>query len=172
MKKIDWEKIVKTVAPTLAQALGGPLAGMAVSKLSSAIFGDPGHTEEEVEQAILGADPALMLNVKQADNEFRLEMRKLDIDLEKLDYDDAADARARQVALKDQVPAWLAFTLVLMFGGALVLQFFVAIPEGNDSSIKLMLGSLGTMAITAAAYYHGSSRGSARKDVLSNTAKK
>jgi hypothetical protein len=36
---MDWKKIVGAVAPTLATALGGPLAGMAAAAVSDALLG-------------------------------------------------------------------------------------------------------------------------------------
>lgn len=91
-------------------------------------------------------------------------MKKLDIDLEGLAYQDAKDARAREIAVKDKMPAVLAVMLVLLFAGALALLFWVPIPEGNKSTIYVMIGSLGTLTITACQYFHGSSRGSAAKN--------
>jgi hypothetical protein len=44
--------------------------------------------------------------------------------------------------------------------------FNVEVPEGNKAIVYSLVGSLGTMTVTAAAYYHGTTRGSARKDGL------
>ena len=60
-----------------------------------------------------------------------------------------------------------------MFGVALWALFGVEIPEGNKAVIYSMIGSLGTLTITACAYYHGSSNGSAKKnDLIANVGKK
>ena len=40
------------VAPTIATALGGPLAGMAVKTLSNVLLGHEGGTEDDVKAAI------------------------------------------------------------------------------------------------------------------------
>ncbi len=55
-----------------------------------------------------------------------------------------ANARAREIAVKDRMPALLAVMLVLMFGVALWALFGVEIPEGNKAVIYSMIGSLGT----------------------------
>ena len=63
---MDWKSVVRTVAPTLATALGGPLAGAAVQALSVALLGRPDGTEQEVAEAVLtgGAD-ALLVETSQ-----------------------------------------------------------------------------------------------------------
>ena len=47
--------IVKTVAPTIATAMGGPLAGMAVRTLSETLLGKPDGTEAELAAAAAAA---------------------------------------------------------------------------------------------------------------------
>ena len=44
--------------------------------------------------------------------------------------------------------------------------FGTPLPEANKAIVYSLVGSLGTMTVTAAAYYHGTTRGSARKDGL------
>ena len=160
----EWKKLVRSVAPTIAQALGGPLAGLGVQALSDALLGKPDGTEEEVAAALQGASPETLAAIKKADQDFKVKMRELDIDFERLAFDDVRDARAREVEVKDKMPAALAVILVLMFAGALALLFWVLIPEGNKSTIYVMIGSLGTLTITSCQYFHGSSRGSAQKN--------
>ncbi len=92
---MDWKSIVKVVAPTIATGLGGPLAGLATKALSEVLLGRPDGTEDEVAQAVLGANPDQLLAIKQADQEFAKEMKRLDIDLEKTYVADTSDAPAR-----------------------------------------------------------------------------
>jgi len=160
----DWQSIVKVVAPTIATALGGPLAGMGVRALSEAILGKSNGTEEELSVALQSATPEILAAMKAKDQEFKVELKKLNIDIIKLDYEDAASARKRQMETKDITPDILAYLLLTAFVGVLGTLFHVAIPEANKSLVYTMLGSLGTLTIAAMAYFHGSSRGSARKD--------
>ena len=90
---MDWKSIVRTVAPTLATALGGPLAGAAVQALSVALLGRPDGTEQEVAEAVLVGGTDALLKVKQAEADFAVKMRELDIrdlasarELAKVDY--------------------------------------------------------------------------------------
>lgn len=59
-------ELLKSVAPGIATALGGPLAGAAVAFLSSK-FGVPA---DQVAQAIAGMTPADLLKMKELDYEF------------------------------------------------------------------------------------------------------
>ena len=173
MAKMDWKKLVSTVAPTIGKALGGPLVGTAVQYVSNALLGKPEATDEEIEAALATASPDTLLKLKEAENSFKIQMKELNISEEKLVYDDRANARAREIAVKDRMPALLAIMLVTMFGVALWALFGVEIPEGNKAVIYSMIGSLGTLTITACAYYHGSSNGSAKKnDLIANVGKK
>jgi hypothetical protein len=70
--------VLKTVAPILASALGGPLAGAAVSFLAGKLGVDPAV----VEQTIAGMGPADLVKMKELDNQFKLEMAKLGIALD------------------------------------------------------------------------------------------
>lgn len=162
----DWKNIVKTVAPTIATALGGPAAGLGIKALSQVFLGKDDGSQEEIEQAVQNATPQQLLELKKADQNFKIEMKKLDIDLERLAYEDKASARAREIAVKDKTPAILAYGITIGFFGLLTALILVSIPEANKAIIYTMTGVLGTVWIAAMAYYHGSSRGSQRKDEL------
>jgi len=57
--------------------------------------------------------------------------------------------------------------LTVMFGATLgTLIFGPEVSEANKAIVYTLTGSLGTVWVAAMAYYHGSSRGSAAKDVL------
>ena len=160
---MDWKSIIGTVAPTIATALGGPLAGMATKAISGALLGRPEGTEKEIADAIAAAGPAELLKLKELDQSFALEMKKLDIDLEKISADDRNSARQREMTVKDKTPAAIAAVSFVGFFGILTLLIFKEIPSGAKDSLMIMLGSLGTLVTTIAAYYYGSSSGSAAK---------
>lgn len=70
--------IIKGIAPTIATALGGPLAGAAVTFLADKL-GASDKTQEAVSQIIQGVDPVKM---KQLDYEFQEHMASLGIQLQ------------------------------------------------------------------------------------------
>ena len=73
---MDFTAILKTVAPWIGTALGGPLGGMAVTAAANALgLGD--KTTDAIKQAISGATPEQMLALKEADQAFSLQMQAL-----------------------------------------------------------------------------------------------
>lgn len=110
MASVDWKGLIKTVAPTLPTAFGGPLAGMAVNAVSQAVLGKSDATETGIATALAKTnDPEVLLKLKQAENDFIAKMKQLDIDLEKVAAEDWASARQREIAIKDKAPTILAY---------------------------------------------------------------
>ena len=68
-------KLLKSLAPTVAEAAGGPLAGMAVKMVASKI-GVPDAGVEQIEK-ILETQPEKAVLVKQADTDFKTESESL-----------------------------------------------------------------------------------------------
>ncbi len=89
----DWQSVVKSVAPTLGTALGGPMGGMATKFLSEKFLGKSDGGELELAKAIASASPEQMLQIKQLDNDFALQMKQLDIDVFALAVQDRDSAR-------------------------------------------------------------------------------
>lgn len=165
----DWRGIVGTVAPGIATALGGPLAGMGMAAICRAlgIENDPNNqdeTEKRVSQALQVATPETLLALKKEDHAFIAAMRQMDIDLEKIHAGDRDSARKRQMEVKDRFPAVLACLLTLMFAGVLAAHIWVTIPPENATQMNVMLGSLGTAWLASIYYYFGTSSGSKSKE--------
>ena len=162
--KLDWKAIVGTVAPTVATALGGPLAGVAVKSIASKLLDRPDATDEEVEQAVLGADPQTLLRLRELDVEFKKSMTDAGIRLEEIAADDRANARAREAQVKDHTPAILAYAITVGFFGTLGFMLVNGKPATGGDALLVMLGSLGTAWAGVIAYFFGSSSGSRKKD--------
>ena len=156
--------VVTTVAPVLASALGGPLAGTAVRSLSELLLGKPDGTPEDVVQAIQTADPATLLRLKELDTQFQAQMAQLGVDLERLANEDRASARQRQVATGDVLPGVIALSVLAGFFGLLALMAFHPLPASAEAPFSVMLGALGTMVTAVAQFYFGSSSSSRSKD--------
>lgn len=167
----DWKKTLQAVAPTLATALGGPLAGAAVSALGNAILGKPDASQDEVTAAIASGKLTgeQIVAMKAADLAFQTRMAELEIDLAKLDQaSDAAvladiqSARARQVETKDYMPQIIFGLLLLVYVAEVMMFFYGKMPE-DEYTKALMTRAFGTVeaGLTGAvAYFLGSSRGS------------
>lgn len=164
-----WKDLLRQVAPTLASALGTPLAGGVVKKLADVLLGDPKASEDKVAEAVLRADPATFLKLKELEQEYAKFVLDHELNLEKLAVEDRSSARAREVALKDWVPAVLAVGFNVAFFAILFLMLSKKIPVENKDAFTLLLGMLSSGVTGVLSYYFGSSRGSDRKtEMLGN----
>jgi hypothetical protein len=155
------------IAPSIATALGGPLAGVAVKTLSSAFFGHEDGSEEQVIEAMTGASPEQLSIIKKIDADFKTRMKELDIDLERISAGDRDSARQMQRETKDWTPKVLAFFITFGFFGALVWIMVFGIPQTGTEVLLMMLGSLSTSWTGVVQFYYGSSAGSkAKNDML------
>ena len=159
--------LVRTVAPSIASAVGGPLAGMATRAISEALLGKPDGSETELVEAAAKATPEQLLALKTAEQDFVVKMRELDIDLERIANADRDSARNREVATKDWTPRVLAALVTGGYFGVLFYMLTHGLPTtGGSEAMLVMLGTLGTAWGGIMAYYFGSSAGSKAKDDL------
>ena len=157
--------IIRTVAPSIATALGGPLAGMAVTAVSNAILGRPDGSEEQIAAAMQSATPEQLLALKKAEQEFLIHMRELDIDLERIAGEDRNSARGREIKTKDWAPKLLAGLVTVGYFGVLFWMLRFGLPaNGSSEALLVMLGALGSAWAGVITYYFGSSAGSRAKD--------
>lgn len=90
--------VLKTVAPTVAAALGGPLAGLAVEAVSK-VFGWKDATKEKVEAILAGPlSPEDVARVKVAEMELIKHERELGLRFAELEVKDRTAAHAEQQA--------------------------------------------------------------------------
>ena len=156
------------LAPSIATALGGPLAGVAVKTLSSALFGNEDGTEEQISVAMAVATPDQLAAIKKIDADFKVQMKSLDIDLERISAGDRDSARQMQRETKDWVPKVLAIVITLGFFGILIWMLLNGMPKTGTEALLMMLGALGTAWTGVVNFYYGSSAGSkAKNDMLS-----
>ena len=170
---MDFTTIIKTVAPWIGTALGGPLGGMAVTAAANAL-GLSDKTTDGLKAAISGASPEQMLALKKADDDFALQMQSLGFThmekLASLDNDDRNSARQREMTVKDVTPKILAFVVTLGFFGILCFMMFRPVPPESRDILNIMLGSLATAWTGIVAYYFGSTKGAEHaNNLLANT---
>jgi hypothetical protein len=155
--------LVRTVAPSIATAVGGPLAGMATRAISEALLGKPDGTEDELIEAAKTATPEQLLALKQAEQDFAVRMRELDIDLERITSADRNSAREREIKTGDWTPRALAAAVTFGFFGVLSWMIANGLPANGGEAMLVMLGTLGTAWGAIISYYVGSSAGSREK---------
>jgi hypothetical protein len=159
---MDW---LKQIAPTIATAMGGPLAGMAVSAISKAIGVDPDKVGDLISSNKLSAEQ--IAQVKIAEIELQKQAQELGLNFEKLEVEDRKSAREMQATTRSLMPPILAGSVTVGFFAIMTLMFFNKLDDSNPA-ILMMLGSLGTAWTGIIAYYFGSSAGSqAKTDLLS-----
>ena len=151
------------VAPTIATALGGPLAGLAVKTISEAMFGHSDANESEVSAALMSATPDQLQKLKETDATFKLKMKELDIDLERISAADRDSARNMQIHTNDWIPRVLAIMITVGFFGILVWMLLKGMPPTGTEALLMMLGALGTAWTGVVNFYYGSSAGSKAK---------
>jgi hypothetical protein len=155
------------VAPTIATALGGPLAGVAIKILSNVLLGHEGGSEDDVKASLATASPDQLAALKKIDADFKVQMKELDIDLERIAAGDRDSARKMQTETKDWVPKLLAIVITLGFFGILVWMLVQGMPQTGTEALLMMLGALGTAWTGVVNFYYGSSAGSkAKNDIL------
>lgn len=170
----DWKALVRAVAPTLGTALGGPVGGMAVQALSTALLGKPDGTEEELAAKMAGATSADLVALKKADQDFAVAMRNADIDLERIAAGDRDSARVRETAAHDSwTPRGLGLIVTIGFFGVLyyIITHGVAQDTSGGAVVLVLLGSLGTAFTQVLNYFFGStSQSAAKTDMLGKAA--
>jgi len=140
------------------------LAGMATKAISEALLGKPDGSEAELMQAAAKATPEQLLALKKAEQEFEVQMRELDIDLERIAHADRDSARNREIKTKDLTPKILAGFVTAGYFGVLFYMLRNGLPQhGGSEAMLVMLGTLGTAWGGIMAYYFGSSAGSKEK---------
>jgi len=158
--------LLSSVAPTLATALGGPLAGLAVKSLSKALLGAEDFSEEAVMDAMATASPEQLAAVKKIDADFKVQMKALDIDLERISVDDRKSARDMQKETRDWIPRALAVSVTAGFFAILIYMLVYGLPTTGNEALLLLLGALQTAWGGIIAFYFGSSSGSQKKDAM------
>jgi hypothetical protein len=158
--KIEWKKLLATVAPVLATAAGGPLAGVATKAIAGKLLGNPDAAPDQVEAAVLGASPETLLKLRELDQQFEKDLQAAGIKLEEIAAEDRASARAREIAVKDHTPALLSFIITLGFFGTLGYMLMYGKPATGGDALLVMLGALGGAWGSICSYYFGSSAGS------------
>ena len=156
---MDW---LTQIAPTIATALGGPLAGMAVSAISKAI----GCTPEEVQNVISNnkLDATQVAALQQAELELKKQAQEMNLDFAKLANDDRKSARDMQAITRSFIPPVLAIGVT---GGFFGILFGLMYGQSQHApQIDIMLGSLGTASTGLVSFYFGSSASSQNKDSL------
>ena len=154
------KNIIGAVAPTLGTAISGPLGGMAIGKIAEVL--GVSNDQKSVQQAIQNATPEQMMELKKAEQEFETQMKKLDVDVFKLETADIQDARGK--FSKDWTARIIGIAVVGGFMGYIFLVTLQPPEQNSEALINLVLGYLGGLASAIISFYFGASNTSNNKD--------
>jgi hypothetical protein len=160
---MSWKDTLGAVAPTLASALGGPLAGAAVSVISKELLGTENSTEDELAAALSTAPAEKLLALKRADYEFKSQIKELDVQ----DRSNARDM-AKNTSIAPQVILSTVYTVgyfLLMF---LFLKGDISLPDNLEGEFKILLGIMTMAQGQILNFWFGSSSGSKEKTRLNH----
>ncbi|MCK4786282.1 MAG: hypothetical protein KAV87_21170 [Desulfobacteraceae bacterium] len=161
---MSWKDTLAAIAPTLATALGGPLAGAATKFLASELLGNENSSIEDIELAITGASPEQLVNIKELDSQFKLGMKKLDIDVFELEVADKGDAREHNRS--SNMPAVLSVALTIFIVGIVCALFYTEPPQGAREVLFMLLGVVIKEWSNSMHYWYGTTRSSQDKTRL------
>lgn len=160
---MEW---LKTLAPLIGTALGGPLGGAAASFIADKL-GIESKTIEAVTEVLNSGklSPEQLASIKLAEIDFQKFLKEHDIKLEEISAADRNSAREMNKVTQSKVPAIL--TMLITFGFFGVLGWMIYQPVAADNSaLLIMLGQLGTAWGVACAFWFGTTRGSENKNQL------
>ena len=154
---------LEQVAPTIATALGGPLAGLAVEAVSKALGVSGDEAKSMLDEGKMSADQ--IAQVKVAELELQKQSQALGLNFEQLAVEDRKSARDMQTATKSLLVPTLAIIIVVSFIGV-VVGTMLGLSHIESAMAGTLVGYLSAKAEQVVAFYFGSSAGSQRKDEL------
>ena len=157
---MEW---LKTLAPTIATCLAGPLAGMGVAALAKAIGCEPHEVENVISTGKLTSEQ--VASIQLAELELKKQAQSMGLDFAKLTVEDRKSARDMQIATKSMLVPSLAILIVSAFIGVVIatLGGFAVV----DSVLAgTLIGYISAKAEQVVNFYFGSSAGSKEKTDL------
>jgi gas vesicle protein len=161
---MDW---IKSVAPLLGTALGGPFGALAASFIADKL-GVETKTVDAVTKALSDGKmtPDMVVQIKLAEIDFQKFTEANGITLEQLSVQNTQGARDMQVATRSWVPAALAIIITVGYFGILVGMMTGVLKVSDNQALMILIGALSAGFGTVLNFFLGSSHGSQTKDVM------
>lgn len=161
---MDWTDTLKSVAPTVATALLGPLGGAAVTAIGS-IFGVDGATTDKIKKIITDGQmtPEQVSQLKALEMQYQDNEKERGFKYAELATDNTKDARQMQSTVRSWIPGALAIGVTVGFFGILAAMLY-GVKVNDNNALLILLGSLGTSWGAVINFYFGSSQSSQAKD--------
>lgn len=167
----EWQGLIKSIAPRVSLALGGPFAGLATQTLANVLFPDQDSQKQtaclaKLVSGPLTGDATLLEKLRQAEKKFDLQMRKLDVEIESLHVQDRNAARHRQEKIGDHWPNLLGIIVLLSFFATVAYILINGLTHLDSTTAAFsgtLVGYVSAKADQVIAYFFGSSSGSREK---------
>lgn len=165
---MNWTDILKSIAPTVASAALGPLGGIAVAAIGSAL-GIDAPTQDKISKALTAGQmtPEALEKIKLLELDYQNQERERGFNFAELEFKDRDSARnmaASTHALTPSVLTWIIVGLTLAAEGMLL---FNQVPPGADPIIiGRVLGTMDSALVMVLSFWFGSNSGSGRTKEL------
>lgn len=157
---------ITAVAPAIGTAIGGPVGsvvGLGVQALAK-VFGldaTSSDIEAQLQSAVLSMTPEQAVALKKADNQFKVDMKKLDIDVFKLEVADRDSAR--QANKTTYTPVVVTY-MVIIIAGYMIYEIMTSSLDTVDKTlVGAVIGYVFGELKQITGYWFGSSKGSKDK---------
>ena len=161
---MDW---LKTIAPMIGSALGGPLGGAAAAFVADKL-GIQEKTVDAVKDILQSGQMTgeQIASLKLAEIEFQKFLKDNAIKLEEVHAADRSDARKMQAVIRSPMPAVLSIMVTAGYFGVLIGMMTDVLNVQDSQALLIMLGSLGTAWGMVMAFWFGTTKGSSEKTEL------
>jgi uncharacterized membrane protein len=165
-----------SLAPEIGKWLFGSKGESVAGAVAQAVQSATGTSDEQVASAAINSNPQvaaqLRMQLAQIAAQQEQAARQAELDALTARLRDVADARAQTVALArtgsgvSWAPAIVSFVVLGTFGVVMWAALTRALPQGSETILNMLLGTLAAMATSTVSYWVGSSSGSAQKTDL------
>ena len=162
---------LKTLAPMLGNALGGPLGGAAAAFIADKLGLDSKDVKNVSDVLNSGKmSPEQIAQIKLAEIDFQKFLESNKIKLEEIASLDRNSAREMLKTTRSRVPAILTFGITIGYFTVLLGMMTKAFTVADSQVMLIMLGQLGTAWGVTIAFWFGTTSGSKDKtDILANS---
>jgi hypothetical protein len=160
----DWIKKIAGYAPDIAAAIasgGATLPATAMRIVSKELLGYETDDPNLVEKAVKDATPEQLLALTRCNNEFKVEMARLDNEAVRDQLQDTQ--QAREVHKHHWMPSAICVVLTLGMIAFTAALFVITVPEANQRVLDTLFGAYLTAWLSSINYWVSSTRSSAEK---------
>jgi len=165
---MNWLTALKALAPTVATALGTPLAGIAVAAIGNAL-GVDSPTQDKIAKVFTSGQltPEALAKIQELELDYQNQEKERGFKFSELEFKDRDSARNMAIATHSLTPSiltWMVVILTLLAEGALL---FNQVPPGADPIIiGRVLGTMDSALVMVLSFWFGSNSNSQRKTEL------